>query len=178
MKSSQVDWKSLERVFVEETGANVSLRKFADEICRTRPETNHQSLNYDMLKDHAKAGLWREKRARYLIETQPGLYTDAEVIYEMLREEVIESFHGMTPTERSSMSREIREWFSILQSRAALSMGDTEDNHVTRDEILEYVEKTFELDRDAIARKATQHFINRAKTEEVDGDVHRDNGTS
>jgi hypothetical protein len=126
-----------------------------------------------MLKDHAKSHLWTEKRARHLIETQPGLYTDAEVIYEMLREALIDGFYGMTSTERSAMSREIREWFSILQSRAALTTGEVEDTRVTRDEILEHVGKSFEIDPDAVARLITHRF-----SEVKDGDVHNDNGTS
>ncbi len=133
-------------------------REFADIVTPTLAETNFTFINYETIKDHGKAGYWVQKRAQHLIQSNPGLYTDAEAVYSILRDALING-KDLPARDLAMLSREMREMAAILRSRDAMLSGSSDDDgRVTRDDLMTEIEAAVMGDKTAVMKLAKTAF--------------------
>jgi hypothetical protein len=151
-----IDWAGLERYFITQTPASMRYRQFADEVTPTLAETNYTHIEYNRVKDYAKAHHWLAQRDKYLIEQSPGLFTDAEVLYELVRDKLVEGRDTLTPTEFAQLSRTMLDLMRVLRDKELIteSREDDDDGRVTRDELLMEIEDLVKVDPKAIMKLA------------------------
>jgi len=159
LRVDDVDWEGLGTYFVENTPADMTLRRFADEITETLAETGHTKLSYDTVKAQAKASGWLEKRAKYLMDRFPGLYTDAEIQYGMLMNRFMESHEDLPPRDLAALSSSISSLRDALLSRDSSQLRGTpeaEEEPITRDSVLEIISEMLTQDKMGMVRMATE----------------------
>lgn len=140
MRKDEFDWEGIEAYFVERTPASLSLRQLA-EMTPGLAETNHTFINYQLLKDESKARGWIAKRAKFLIEKFPSLYTDAENIYYILRDKLVDGHATLSGSELTQLSREMREYMSVLRDREAVFEDGVDEERVTRDDFVQLIHR-------------------------------------
>jgi hypothetical protein len=153
---SRVDWNGIRDYFVYETPADMTLKKFTEDVLSTIPEASGAFLSYRDVRDKAYKGKWMELRARYLIEKFPGLYTDAEIQYGMLMERFISKYSDLTTRDLSNLTNVIQSLRDALLNRdsSVLEQAEEDVDYLTRDNVLEMINEMVVLDKRKMAEVA------------------------
>ncbi len=144
---SGIDWKGLEQYFVEHTPADMSLRDFADNVTHNLPAANHTAIHYGVIKDEAKTNYWMRKRAKHLVEKNPGLRADTEVIYGLIKARLIDGGGELTATEFTRLANILADYQEILKTGEALIPETSQEQRMTRDDFLTIVREEVETDK-------------------------------
>ena len=154
---AQIDWQAVENYFITKTSASMFYREFADLVTPTLVETNYTFINYETIKARGKAGYWVQRRAQHLVESNPGLYADDEVVYGLIMDALLEK--DLTPRDIAQLSRERRELASVLRSRDAILSGSNDDDgRVTRDDVMTEIEAAVTADETGLMKLAKGAF--------------------
>lgn len=158
---ARVDWEGIRDYFVYETPADLTLKKFTEDILPTLPEGEGASLSYRDVRDKAYKGKWNEARARYLIEKFPGLYTDAEVQYGMLMERFIDKYSELSTRDLSHLTKVVQSLRDTLLNRDSSMLAqkdEEEESYLTRDSVVEMINEMVLLDKRGMAALADQQL--------------------
>ena len=156
---SQIDWEAVESYFITKTPASMFYREFADLVTPTLVETNYTFINYETIKTQGKARYWMKRRAQHLVESNPGLYSDTESTYSILRDMLFDPDELLPPRDAALLSREMRELASILRSRDAMLSGSEDDGgRMTRDDVMTEIDATVTASKDDLMRLAKENL--------------------
>ena len=156
---AQIDWQAVETYFITKTPASMFYREFADLVTPTLAETNYTFINYETIKTRGKAGYWMKRRAQHLVESNPGLYSDTESTYAILRDMLFDPDEKLAPRDAALLSREMRELADILRSRDAMLSGSNDDDgRVTRDDVMTEIDAAVTADKTGLMKLSKEAF--------------------
>lgn len=151
-----IDWDALENYFVEHTDAGTTYRAFAEDITPKLAATNYEAVGYEMIRDRGKSHGWMQKRARYLMGQNPGIYEDADVMYGIIKNRIIESENNpaVSIPDFANLLREFRAYGEILRAAEPAAVDSFEG--ITRDQVISMMDDLVSQDSAVIIERALE----------------------